>query len=156
MLRLLSRALRARPATAHYRSLPGKPAPGPRRQPSLLRSCARLVSPRSWTLHPPSSMSSNNSNDVGAPGPCGGWSATPRSPVQREEPLFARPACNPIDKRVQNVYIVSLSITAMATEAWPFIDGLGVDLAPSDADRLWARSPSLSQEPFVTSHLFLA
>ena len=33
-LRLFSRALRARPATEHYRSLPGKPAPDPCRQPS--------------------------------------------------------------------------------------------------------------------------
>jgi hypothetical protein len=30
--------------------LPGKPAPDPRRQPSLLRSSAGLASPRSWTL----------------------------------------------------------------------------------------------------------
>ena len=42
MLRLLNRALRARPATEHYRSLPGKPALDPRRQPSLLLSSAGL------------------------------------------------------------------------------------------------------------------
>jgi transposase len=52
-LRLLSRALRARPATDLYRSLPGKPAPDPRRQLSLLRSSAGLASPRSWTLQGP-------------------------------------------------------------------------------------------------------
>jgi hypothetical protein len=49
-LRLFSRALRARPATEHYRSLPGKPAPDPCRQPSPLRSSAGLASPRLWTL----------------------------------------------------------------------------------------------------------
>lgn len=49
-LRLLRRALRARPATEHCRSLPGEPAPDPRRQLSLLRSSAGLASPRSWTL----------------------------------------------------------------------------------------------------------
>jgi transposase InsO family protein len=49
-LRLFSRAFRARPATEHYRSLPGKPAPDPCRQPFPPRSSAGLASPRLWTL----------------------------------------------------------------------------------------------------------
>jgi hypothetical protein len=49
----------------------------------LLREASTVTHVRGPSVE----LSLNNSNDVGASGRVGGWSATSRSPVQREEPV---------------------------------------------------------------------